>query len=97
MAILIAISAFLAPLVLIVAAWAFPVLRFWIEGLALASAYVFGLLIAVYLAGVIEKGTVMMTDIHRIFLNPLFLTAGAYLGVYTLYKLAFGWLKLWQE
>lgn len=38
-----------------------------------------------------------MTDIHRIFLNPLFLLTGAYLGMFMLYKLALAWLKLWRE
>ncbi|WP_238591036.1 hypothetical protein [Oceanobacillus picturae] len=33
------------------------------------------------------ENTVFMTTIHAILLNPLFLVAGGYIGIYTAYRL----------
>lgn len=36
---------------------------------------------------ILRDNTVFMTSIHAIFLNPMFLLTGAYLGVYLVYRL----------
>ncbi|MFN0224000.1 hypothetical protein [Paenibacillus sp. KR2-11] len=68
-----------------------PKTRFWYGAAALVSMYVFGLVAADAVAGILLRGTVMMTEVHRIFYNPLFLAAGAYLGLYGFYR---GWIGL---
>ena len=55
--------------------------------LAVISAVMFGNIAASSIYQVIIDDTVFMTTIHKIFLNPLFLLTGAYLGVYMLYRL----------
>ena len=55
--------------------------------LAVISAVMFGNIAASSIYQVIIDDTVFMTTIHKIFLNPLFLLTGAYLGVYILYGL----------
>ncbi|USK59615.1 transposase [Peribacillus asahii] len=54
---------------------------------AILSALIFGNIASISIHQIIENQTVFMTNIHALFLNPLFLLAGAYLGVYlsTLY------------
>ena len=54
---------------------------------AILSALIFGNITSISIHQIIENQTVFMTNIHALFLNPLFLLAGAYLGVYlsTLY------------
>ncbi|MFC0212707.1 hypothetical protein ACFFK0_09545 [Paenibacillus chartarius] len=96
MTIFVGLAALAAVFLLLLAHWVLPPARYWIEGLAFVSAYLFGVIAAVYTGNVLINGTVMMTDIHHIFLNPLFLTAGAYLGVYAMYKIALAWWKLWR-
>jgi len=55
---------------------------------AILSALIFGNIASISIHQIIENQTVFMTNIHALFLNPLFLLAGAYLGVYLLYTLA---------
>ena len=54
---------------------------------AILSALIFGNIASISIHQIIENQTVFMTNIHALFLNPLFLLAWAYLGVYlsTLY------------
>ncbi|MBO1003009.1 transposase [Pseudogracilibacillus auburnensis] len=61
--------------------------RFIFNLLAIICALIFGNISATAIYEIIRDKTVFMTNIHAIFLNPLFLFTGAYLGVYILYLL----------
>lgn len=53
--------------------------------MAILSALIFGNIASIAIFNIVKDGTVFMTNIHGLFLNPFFLFAGAYLGLYTLY------------
>jgi glucose-6-phosphate-specific signal transduction histidine kinase len=48
---------------------------------------VFGNIASLSVYQIIKDKTVFMTAIHAIFLNPLFLISGAYIGIYVLYRM----------
>ncbi|GGA72128.1 transposase [Ornithinibacillus halotolerans] len=75
-----------------------PILMFYIQrnspklallyhSIAVIAALVFGNIASLSIYQVIKDNTVLMTNIHAIFLNPFFLLSGAYLGVYVMYLL----------
>lgn len=55
--------------------------------LAIIALLIFGNIASLSIYKIIKDGTVFMTAIHGIFLNPIFLITGAYLGIYVLYRL----------
>lgn len=55
-----------------------------LDGIAAAAAFLFFVLSATAVRDTIVHGTVFMTEVHRIFLHPVFLASGAYLGPYFL-------------
>jgi hypothetical protein len=61
--------------------------------LAILAALTFGNISAINIYEVLVNNTVFMTTIHSIFLKPLFLISGAYLGVYMVYLMIFWTLK----
>ncbi len=61
--------------------------RLAIHVLAILSALIFGNIASLSIYQIIVDDAVFMTTIHGIFLNPLFLITGAYLGVYLLFRL----------
>ncbi|KAB2440159.1 hypothetical protein [Bacillus luti] len=54
---------------------------------AYLALYVLGTIISINIYDVLIQDLVFMTSIHGILLNPFFLMAGAYIGIYTLYLL----------
>ncbi|GAB6433513.1 hypothetical protein bcgnr5390_49350 [Bacillus luti] len=54
---------------------------------AYLALYVLGTIISINIYDVLIQDLVFMTSIHGILLNPFFLIAGAYIGIYTLYLL----------
>ena len=54
---------------------------------AIVSAIIFGAIASMSIYETIKDKTVFMTNIHSIFLNPLFLLTGGYLGIYIIYRL----------
>ncbi|GIO19372.1 hypothetical protein J18TS1_24720 [Oceanobacillus oncorhynchi subsp. incaldanensis] len=62
-------------------------LHFIFNLITLVSTLVFGNIVSVSIYQIIKDKTVFMTNIHAIFLNPFFLIAGAYLGIYIIYQL----------
>lgn len=54
---------------------------------SILTALVFGNISALAIYEILRDNTVFMTSIHAIFLNPMFLVTGAYLGVYLIYRL----------
>jgi len=62
--------------------------------LAVLATIIFGGIASTSIYQIIVDDAVFMTTIHAIFLNPLFLVTGAYIGVYMLYRLL---LWTWEE
>jgi hypothetical protein len=77
----------LAPLLLAILQKVQPKLRLLFNIVAILSALVFGNISSVAIYEIIKDDTVFMTNIHGIFLNPLFLLTGAYLGIYCIYRI----------
>lgn len=55
--------------------------------LMLVSVIIFGDVGAMSVYQVIIEGNLFMTAIHGVFLNPLFLATGGYIGLYIIYRL----------
>lgn len=55
--------------------------------IALLAMLLFFIIASLSVYQIIKDNTVLMTNIHLIFLNPLFLLSSFYLGIYTLYLL----------
>ncbi|MEH7299667.1 transposase [Neobacillus drentensis] len=81
------IGSILAPLILIFLQKVQPKLRLLFNIIAILSALVFGNISSIAIYEIIKDDTVFMTNIHGIFLNPLFLLTGAYLGIYFIYRI----------
>ncbi|MCQ6533604.1 MULTISPECIES: hypothetical protein [Bacillus] len=62
-----------------------PKIRIVLHISAYLTLYVLGTIISINIYDVLIQNLVFMTSIHGILLNPLFLLAGAYIGIYTLY------------
>ncbi|HHT7239336.1 TPA: hypothetical protein ACTZ5V_004500 [Bacillus cereus] len=62
-----------------------PKIRIVLHIFAYLALYVLGTIISINIYDVLIQNLVFMTSIHGILLNPLFLLAGAYIGIYTLY------------
>ncbi|MFB5252527.1 hypothetical protein ACE38F_19515 [Bacillus mycoides] len=62
-----------------------PKIRIVLHIFAYLALYVLGTIISINIYDVLMQGLVFMTSIHGILLNPFFLLAGAYIGIYTLY------------
>lgn len=55
--------------------------------LAVIFVIIFGSIASTSIYQIIIDDTVFMTKIHGLFLNELFLISGAYIGVFTIYRL----------
>ncbi|PQZ54013.1 MULTISPECIES: hypothetical protein [Bacillus] len=62
-----------------------PKIRIALHISAYIALYVLGTIISINIYDVLIQGLVFMTSIHGVLLNPFFLIAGAYIGIYTLY------------
>ncbi|MGG3564358.1 transposase [Neobacillus rhizosphaerae] len=81
------LGSIVAPLLLVILQKVQPKLRLLFNIVAILSALVFGNISSVAIYEIIKDDTVFMTNIHGIFLNPLFLLTGAYLGIYFIYRM----------
>jgi hypothetical protein len=93
---LILLSAILIPLMMLGLVRNFALCRRLFDGLAVLSAYVFGIVAAIAVYRILRDDTVFMTHIHGIFNNAAFLASGAYLGNYGLYKLIHMMVRQWK-
>lgn len=84
--ILVALSIIL-PLIMVYLQKSWFILRNVYHFLALTALLIFGNIASLSIYTILKDGTVFMTAIHGIFLNPFFLITGAYLGIYMLYRL----------
>ncbi|WP_242698517.1 transposase [Bacillus sp. SD088] len=57
------------------------------NAIALLSAIIFGDIAALAIRQILIDNTVFMTAIHSVFLNPLFLITGGYIGLFAIYRL----------
>lgn len=57
-------------------------MRLVFNALGVVSAIVFGYIAATSITQIILEDMVFMTTIHAVFLNPIFLLTGAYLGLF---------------
>ncbi|QSB09143.1 transposase [Lysinibacillus fusiformis] len=55
--------------------------------LGVIAAILFSTIAATAITNIILEDAVFMTTIHAVFLNPVFLITGAYLGLYLIYRL----------
>ncbi|WP_010271096.1 hypothetical protein [Paenibacillus senegalensis] len=95
MTIILILGTVLVPLAMMLAEMRYAVLRVVYDLLALLSAIGFGIVASVAVYEVIRSGTVFMTTVHQVFLNPVFLLTGAYFGVYIVYLLLRqSWMEL---
>ncbi|MFJ7970932.1 transposase [Psychrobacillus sp. NPDC096389] len=83
---------------LVIASISFPIIMFYLQNknmkfqflfniIAVISAVIFGSIASTSIFQILIDNAVFMTAIHGIFLNPFFLTTGAYLGVFFVYRL----------
>lgn len=63
------------------------IFRFIFNCLALFAIVIFGDITSSYIYQIIIENAVFMTTIHAVFLNPIFLLTGAYLGLFMIYRL----------
>lgn len=87
MKLLIILGSIVIPIVMVVIQKVWMKWRIVFNVVSIGSAVVFGDIAALAIYEIIKDNTVFMTHIHAIFLNPLFLITGAYLGLYFLYRL----------
>lgn len=87
MKILIVILSVFVPLIMYFLQRKYPHLQRIYHIMALIALLVFGNLAALQVYEVIIEDAVYSFQIHSIFLNPLFMISGAYLGVYVIYLL----------
>jgi hypothetical protein len=57
-------------------------MRLVFNALGVVSAILFGYIAATSITQIILEDMVFMTTIHAVFLNPIFLLTGAYLGLF---------------
>lgn len=94
MKIFIILGSIVIPLVMVAIQKYWLKCRIYFNVVSVLSAFIFGDIAALAVYEIIKDNTVFMTNIHAVFLNPLFLITGAYLGVYILYRLM---LVLFEE
>jgi hypothetical protein len=63
------------------------------DALAVLAVYTFGIMSALAVYEINRHNTVLTTEIHKLFMKPLFLAAGAYLGLYGMYRLIAGAIR----
>jgi len=91
---LLIVLSIIVPLVMLLLQNKSKIARTAFNVLAVLATIVFGGIASTSIYQIIVDDAVFMTTIHAIFLNPLFLVTGAYIGVYMLYRLL---LWTWEE
>ncbi|WP_216829693.1 transposase [Alkalihalobacterium elongatum] len=93
MKILILVGSIFVPGFMIILQKKWKKLRIVFHSLALIALLTFGNIASYAIYTVLRDNTVFMTNIHALFLNPLFLITGAYLAFYSLYIIALNAIK----
>ncbi|WP_164214947.1 transposase [Virgibacillus sp. YIM 98842] len=87
MRIMLIAGSFILPLIMFYTQKRWLRLRIIYNAAAIVAVLVFGNISSLSIYQIIKDDTVFMTAIHGIFLNPFFLVAGSYIGIYILYRL----------
>ncbi|MEB1808927.1 MAG: transposase [Bacillaceae bacterium] len=93
MKVLILIVSIVVPIVMVILQKKWTKIRTLFHSIALLAALTFGNIASFAIYTVLRDNTVFMTNIHALFLNPLFLVTGAYLGLYFIYVILRGILE----
>ncbi|MGG1398127.1 transposase [Bacillus salipaludis] len=96
MKILLIIGSIVIPILMIILQRKWVKLQILYNVVAIISALIFGNIASIGILNIINDGTVFMTNIHVLFLNPFFLMTGGYLGLYLLYLLVLRALNDYQ-
>lgn len=83
------------PLLMVYIQYRWSICRTLLNILMLLSLLIFGDIAASSIYQIIKDNEVFMTAIHAVFLNPIFLITGAYIGIYTIYRLILLCKKEW--
>jgi len=87
MPVLIIMVSIVVPLTMIYLQRKWMMLRYLFHLAAIVTGLIFVNISATSVYKIIRDQSVFMTKIHAVFLNPFFLTTGAYLGVFLIYRL----------
>ncbi|WP_423798256.1 transposase [Neobacillus sp. SAB-20_R2A] len=87
MKLLLIIGSIVLPILMVVLQRKWSKIRIIFDLMAILSALIFGNISSIAIFEIIKDDKVFMTNIHAVFLNPIFLMTGAYLGLYFLYVL----------
>lgn len=87
MVFVIMLGSIVIPIVMLVIQHKWIKWRIVFNAASVLSAVILGNISALAIYEILRDHTVFMTSIHAIFLNPLFLLTGAYLGLYLIYRL----------
>ncbi|WP_026572897.1 hypothetical protein [Bacillus sp. UNC438CL73TsuS30] len=85
MKILLILASIVTPILMIILQRKWVKLQNLYHVVAIISVLIFGNIASIGILNIINDGTVFMTNIHALFLNPFFLMTGGYLGFYLLY------------
>lgn len=88
------LSSIVVPVIMLLLQYKSNIARLLWNVSAVLALIIFGSIASTSIYQIIVDGAVFMTTIHAIFLNPLFLAVGAYLGVFMIYRLM---LLTWIE
>lgn len=94
MFILLVLGTVAAPAFMFVVRFLAPRASITFDSLGIAAMYGFGWCATRAVFDVLVEDTVMMTEVHKVLYNPVFLSCAAYLGVYALYT---GWWTLFRR
>lgn len=72
-------------------------LRYVYDLLAVLSVYTAGIMSGLAVYEINRHDTVLTTEIHKLFMKPLFLVTAAYLGLYGIYRLMSGSLRRYRK
>ncbi len=84
---LIVFGSIVVPIAMLMIQWKWIKWRIVFNVASVLSTLILGNISALAIYEILRDNTVFMTSIHAIFLNPMFLLTGAYLGVYLVYRL----------
>ncbi|ATP39918.1 transposase [Solibacillus sp. R5-41] len=87
MKLLLVISSIVVPIVMLYLQQKSNQFKMLFNIVATISIIIFGSLASMSIYQVIIDDAVFMTTIHGLFLNPVFLVTGAYLGTFVIYRL----------
>lgn len=88
MKIILIIAIILIPIAMSFAALRYPTITKVYSVFAYVSFVVFSIIASLTVYDVIATHKVFMTTVHKVFLNPYFILAGSYIGLYILYVLS---------